>query len=350
MAKEINHVTTDDYKHLLKEVLITIEKAKIKVASQWNKSAIDLYFNIGKLIVTRQEKYGWGKSVVERLSVDLKKQLHTSLGYSPQNLWYMRQFYNEYKDEPNLLAIAKKVPWGQNIQIMSKIKDKEKRNFYLDSTNKFGWSKNVLVFQIKEKAYERQVTDTKTHNFTKALPVHLAEQANEILKSSYNFEPFGINQPILERELENRLISRVKDLIMEMGYGFTYIDNQYRLTLGIKEYYVDLLFYHRFLKCLVAVELKIGEFKPEFTGKMDFYLTLLNEQEKAEDDNPSIGIILVAEKDKLVVEYSLKNANNPIGVADYHLYKRLPKYLQGKLPTVAEFRRKLEKEITKDQI
>ena len=349
MAKEINHVNTVNYKHLLKDVLIAIEKAKIKVASQWNKSTMDLYFNIGKLIVTRQEKYGWGKSVVEKLSVDLKKQLHTSLGYSPQNLWYMRQFYNEYKGEPNLLAIAKKVPWGQNIQIMSKIKDKGKRNFYLDSTNKFGWSKNVLVFQIKEKAYERQVTDTKTHNFTKALPVHLAEQANEILKSSYNFEPFGINQPILERELENRLIARVKDLIMEMGYGFTYIDNQYRLTLGIKEYYVDLLFYHRFLKCLVAVELKTGEFKPEFTGKMDFYLNLLNEQEKAKDDNPSIGIILVAEKDKLVVEYSLKSAQNPIGVADYHLYKRLPKDFQGKLPTVAEFRKKLEKEITKDQ-
>ncbi|MBN1339801.1 MAG: DUF1016 family protein [Bacteroidales bacterium] len=349
MVKEINHIIKDDYQHLLIDVLSAIEKAKIKVASQWNKSVIDLYFNIGKLIITRQEKFGWGKSIVEKLSADLKKQLPSALGYSPQNLWYMRQFHNEYKDDPALLALTQKVPWGQNIQIMSKIKSKEQRTYYLNSTNKFGWSKSVLMFQIKANAYERQVTDPKAHNFTKALPEHLADQANEILKSSYNFEPFGINQPILERDLENRLIARIKDLIMELGYGFTYIENQYRLTLGKKEYFVDLLFFHRKLKCLVAIDLKIGEFEPEFAGKMNFYLNLLNDQVKFKDENPSIGIILCAEKDNIEVEYALAGLQNPIGVAKYSYKKRLPSNLKGELPGVSEIKQMIKDEFKKSK-
>jgi len=174
------------------------------------------------------------------------------------------------------------------------------------------------------------------HNFKLALPEHFAEQAEEALKSSYNLEFLGIRREIRERELENHLIDKLRDFILELGYGFCFIGRQYRLTLGRKEYFIDLLFYHRFLKALVAIELKIGPFEPEFAGKMDFYLNLLNEKERAPGDAPSIGIILCAEKDNLEVEFALKSKSNPIGVAEYHLQGKLPADMKGKLPTARQ--------------
>jgi predicted nuclease of restriction endonuclease-like (RecB) superfamily len=195
-----------------------------------------------------------------------------------------------------------------------------------------GWSRNVLLNQIKAKAFERSITENKTNNFSQAMPAHMAELADEAMKSSYNLEFLGINEPILEAELEKRLILKLKDFILELGYGFCFIGNQYKITLEEKEYFIDILFYHRFLKCLVALELKVSAFTPEHAGKMDFYLNVLNAKEKAEDDNPSIGIILCAEKNNTEVEFSLQSKNNPIGVAEYKLYKELPEELKGKLP------------------
>ncbi len=228
------------------------------------------------------------------------------------------------------------IPWGHHVNLLTKIKDPVARLYYLRATAQFGWSRNVLLNQIKAKAYERSLALGKTHNFKVTLPENLAEQAEESLKSSYSLEFLGIGREIKERELESRLIERVQQFILELGYGFCFVGRQYRLTLGRKEYFADLLFYHRFLKSLVAVELKIGTFEPEYAGKMDFYLNLLNEKEKAPDDNPSIGIILCAEKDNLEVEFSLKTKANPIGVAEYHLLSKLPKELKGKLPTEQE--------------
>ncbi|MCK4978874.1 MAG: DUF1016 domain-containing protein, partial [Candidatus Delongbacteria bacterium] len=176
-------------------------------------------------------------------------------------------------------------------------------------------------------------------NFFDTLPVHFAEQADEMLKSSYNLEYLGINEPVLELELEHKMIEKVKKFILELGYGFCYIGNQYRLTLDGNEYFIDLLFYHRFLKSLVAIELKTGKFKPEYSGKMDFYLNLLNHYEKDENDNPSIGIILCSEKNNLEVEFSLKTKGNPIGVVEYQLYKDIPEELKGKLPSIEDFKK-----------
>ena len=193
-----------------------------------------------------------------------------------------------------------------------------------------------MLNQIKADAYGRSLADGKAHNFSLALPEHLAEQAEESLKSSYNLEFLGISREIKERELEVKLIEQLKDFILELGYGFCFIGRQHRVVAGKKEYFIDLLFYHRFLKCLVAIELKISEFKPEFAGKMDFYLNVLNEKERATDDNPSIGIILCAEKDDVEVEFALRSKGNPIGVAEYQLKPTLPKELKGKLPTAEE--------------
>lgn len=234
---------------------------------------------------------------------------------------------------PQLVA---EIPWGHHRLILDKITDPPARLYYLRTTARFGWSRNALLNQIKAGAYERAVKEKKTHNFPLALPEHLAEQADEMLKSSYNLEFLGIQKAIWERELEDRLISRLQDFILELGYGFCFVGRQHRLTLGQKEYFIDLLFYHRFLKALVAFELKVGSFEPEYAGKMDFYLNLFNDKERAPGDRPSIGIILCAEKDDVEVEYALSTERNPIGVVVYRLQSKLPSELKGKLPTVRQ--------------
>jgi len=220
--------------------------------------------------------------------------------------------------------------------ILNKLDQPAQRLYYLRATSAFGWSRNVLLNQIKAGAYERSLAEGKRHNFKIALPELLAEQAEEALRSSYNLEFLGIRREIKERELEDRLIDKLRDFILELGYGFCFIGRQHRVTLGRNEYFIDLLFYHRFLKALVAVELKVGKFEPEYAGKMDFYLNLLNEKERAPDDAPSIGIILCAEKDNLEVEFALKSKTNPIGVAEYQLRSALPSALRGKLPTAKQ--------------
>ncbi|MBI3617977.1 MAG: DUF1016 domain-containing protein [Candidatus Omnitrophica bacterium] len=369
----------DNYTMLLDSIKSHIRSARIAVARQVNHGLIGFYWSIGRDIVEKQEALGWGKSVVEKLSKDLRRAFPGSEGYSADNLWRMRQLYTEYSD-PEILEqlvpeltgkktknawspilerlvpewrgkikdrnnkkpfywekmigqILVNVSWGHHVLILKKIKSFPEKLYYLKASAALGWSRDVLLNQIKADAYRHFMRDSKTSNFKLALPVYLAEQAEETLKSSYNLEFLGIKEAIHERHLENRLIEKLKNFILELGYGFCFIGNQCRLALGENEYFIDLLFYHRFLKSLVAVELKTGKFKPEYAGKMDFYLNLLNESEKAHDDNPSIGIILCAEKDKLEVEFSLRTRTNPIGVAEYKLYQSLPDNLKGKLPT-----------------
>jgi len=336
-------IEPQNYKNFFEDVVSAISSERFKAFKAINKHHIALNFAIGELIVKNQELHGWGKSVVNQLSNDLKKKLDGSTGYSPHNLWRMRQFFLEYNEDGELLELALQVPWGQNILIFQKLEQRDAKRYYLEKTVLLGWSRAVLLNQIKAKAYQRQIVENKQSNFDKTLPVHLSEQANESLRSEYNLDFLGITEPILERELENRLVANIRDLIMELGYGFCFIGNQYRLRLNQKEYYVDLLFYHRILKCLIALELKVSEFRPEFAGKMNFYLELLDEQIKEEDDNPSIGIIICPEKDGLEVEYALRNSSKPIGVAEYRLTPELPENLRGKIPTSNEFHEVLDK-------
>jgi len=336
-------IEPQNYKNFFEDVVSAISSERFKAFKAINKHHIALNFAIGELIVKNQELHGWGKSVVNQLSNDLKKKLDGSTGYSPHNLWRMRQFFLEYNEDGELLELALQVPWGQNILIFQKLEQRDAKRYYLEKTVLLGWSRAVLLNQIKAKAYQRQIVENKQSNFDKTLPVHLSEQANESLRSEYNLDFLGITEPVLERELENRLVANIRDLIMELGYGFCFIGNQYRLRLNQKEYYVDLLFYHRILKCLIALELKVSEFRPEFAGKMNFYLELLDEQIKEEDDNPSIGIIICPEKDGLEVEYALRNSSKPIGVAEYRLTPELPENLRGKIPTSNEFHEVLDK-------
>ncbi|MFV1995703.1 MAG: YhcG family protein [Verrucomicrobiales bacterium] len=362
-------IASPDYADWLGEVKSRIQFAQISAARSVNRELISLYLDIGQGIVEKQAEHGWGASVIDQLSDDLRTAFPDSKGFSSRNLRSARQVFLAYSDaEIWLRAVAKLgersvdgefwlrpvakltrdnvigflqqlvagVPWGHNLLIINKTEDPDARLYYLGAAARFGWTRPVLMNQIKANAYERSLAEGKQHNFPLALPEHLAEQAEETLKSSYNLEFLGIGRAVKERELEDGLIEKLKDFILELGYGFCFIGRQYRVVAGKKEYFIDLLFYHRFLKCLVAIELKIGEFEPEYAGKMDFYLNVLNDKERAPDDNPSIGIILCAEKDDVEVEFALKSKTNPIGVADYQLKPTLPKELKGKLPSAKE--------------
>jgi len=329
-----------EYVEFVTELKQRIVSARLSAARAVNQDLILLYWDIGRRIVERQAKLGWGQSVVEMLSHDLQKAFPGLTGFSAANLWRMRQFYSACTT-PKFLAqavreLAASVPWGHHVFMLGKINDPAAHLYYLRATAQLGWSRSVLLNQIKAGAYERALKEKKTHNFALALPEHLAEQADEMLKSRYSLEFLGIAQAMKERELEDRLIARLQQFILELGYGFCFVGRQYRLALGRKEYFVDLLFYHRLLKALVAVDLKIGPFEPEHAGKMDFYLNLLNEKERAPDDQPSIGIILCAEKDDVEVEFALKTKTNPIGVAEYRLQPKLPAQFKGRLPTAKQ--------------
>ncbi len=337
-SKEIDRADKT-YLSFVREIKDRVVSARISAARAINRELINLYWDIGKAIVEQQNKHRWGNAVVEMLSKDLQAEFPSVTGFSPRNLWDMKRFYETYVSAPPILRqLVAELPWGHNILILQQVAEEPARRYYMEAAAKFGWSRNVRLNQIKAKAYERALLEKKTHNFPSVLPAYLAEQADEALKSSYNLEFLGISHEVKERELENRLIERLRDFILELGYGFCFVGRQYRLAIGQNDYFVDLLFYHRFLKALVAIELKIGEFEPEYAGKMDFYLNLLNDKEKAPDDNPSIGIILCAKKDDMVVEFSLRTKTNPIGVPEYHLTKRLPREFKGKLPTEKELR------------
>lgn len=257
----------------------------------------------------------------------------------------MRQLVEEYSKVnqagsllENIRDLVFNVPWKHNITILQKVKDTQARVFYLQTTIKNRYSRSVLLHQIKADAYSNFLLYPKQHNFETTLPKHLMEQTQESIKSVYSLEFLDINKPMAERDLEKVMVEKVKQLMLELGYGFCFIGNQYRITLGEKEYFIDLLFYHRIIKCLVAVELKVTEFEPEFIGKLDFYLQIIDEQLKQPDDKPSIGILLVPHKDHLEVEYALRTASKPIGVAEYTLSKQLPNELKGKLPSAEDFK------------
>ncbi len=293
------------------------------------------------MIVKKQEELGWGKSVVERLSKDIRKEFEGIQGFSPRNLWDMKRMFEQYWKHPKLRQLVAEIPWGHNLLIINKIEHHEERKYYMQATIDNGWSRNVLLNQIKAGAYARHKSLKKTHNFIKTLPVHLAEQANEVLKDGYMLDFLGINQPVLERELENRMVEAIRDVLIEFGHGFAFMGNQYRIIAGKKEYFIDILFFHRKLKCLVAIKLKTGEFKPEYAGKMNFYLNLLDDFVKDKEENPSIGIILCAEKDNFEVEYSLRNIDKPVGVAEYYLTKKLPAKYKKELPSPEILKKKL---------
>lgn len=337
------------YKDFLEQTKAQIHGSRIRAATTVNRELITLYWWIGEHIVRSQEKYGWGRSVVERLSQDLKAEFSNKTGFSPQNLWYMRQFYLEYQQKPDLQQLVGEIPWGQNLLILGKVKDDDARLYYLKATIECGWTRDVLRMQINSKSYERQALADKQHNFHSALPAHLAEQANRTMKDVYMLGLLGITEPVVEAEIERRMVLKIKDVILELGYGFSFIGNQYRIVTPDSEYFIDLLFYHRKLQSLVAVELKTTKFKAEYAGKMNFYLNLLDDFIREPHENPSIGIILCSERSRFDVEYALRGIDKPVGVAGYELTHEIPEKLKDSLPSPEELEEKILFELGLDE-
>lgn len=323
IEKETLFDSTDkSYLHLLDEAKHKIISTRIQAANIISRTQLELYWWFGQKIIESQEKHGWGKSVVEQLSIDLRRTFpNTTYGFSARNLWDMRRFYMEYKDLENLRQVVAEIPWGQNLLIMNKIKNPTERAYYLRMTKEQRWTRSTLTLQINSDSYKRQSTPHKQHNFKTTLPQSLAEQADETMKDIYMLDTLGLTQLVLETEIENRMVAKIKNVMLELGFGFSFMGSQYRIVANGNDYFIDLLFYNRRLQCLVAFELKKGKFEPEYAGKMNFYLNLLDDFVREPHENPSIGIVLCSERDRFEVEYAIRGIKNPVGVAEFRLAK-----------------------------
>ena len=329
-----------DYPGLLTEIKERIRSAQYEALKAVNKELVGLYWDIGRMIVERQDVEGRGKAVVEQLAADLRTEFPGVGGFSASNLWRMKAFFEAYTGLEKLAPLVREIGWSHNLAILERCKDPLEREFYLRMTRKFGWSKNVLIHQIDNQSYEKSLLGQT--NFDQALTPELRAQAKLAVKDEYTFDFLELGEEHSERELERALIARIEDFLRAMGGMFAFMGSQYRLEVDGKEFFVDLLLFHRRLRCLVAIELKVGEFLPEFVGKMQFYLTTLDRQVRQEDENPPIGIILCKEKSRTIVEYALHDARKPIGVATYEITKTLPKALKGQLPSPKDIAHLLE--------
>jgi len=327
--KQISGIT--HYGALLRDIKERIHKAQYEALKAVNKELIALYWDIGTLIVERQKKHGWGKSIVENLAKDLQIEFPGVKGFSKDNIWRMRKFYVHYNGNQKLAPLVQEIGWTHNIVIMEACKDELEKEFYIRMTRKFGWTKNILAIQIDNKAYEKTLLNQTS--FDKALPLKICNQAKLAVKDEYTFDFLELAEEHSEFELERGLIGKINRFLVEMGGVFAFMGNQFRIEIEGNEFFIDILLYHRQLKCLVAIELKTGKFIPEYAGKMQLYLSALDDLVRARGENPSIGIILCRDKNRTIVEYTLRDTRKPIGVATYRLTTKLPKGLQKKLPS-----------------
>ncbi len=340
-------ISSKEYISFVKNIKDRILSSQYEALKKVNKELINLYWNIGKDIVIKQEEYSWGKSIVKNLSVELQKEFVGMRGFSERNLWNMRNFYIEYKENPKLQSLTAEIGWTHNVTIFQKSKDSLEREFYIKVTKKFGWTYRVLSNQIDNRSYEKYLLNQT--NFNETLPDKYKKQAKLAVKDEYNFDFLELSAEHSEYELEIGLINNIREFLAQMGTDFAFIGNQYRLEIDNEEYFIDLLLYHRRLKALIAIELKIGKFKPEYAGKMSFYLSILNNTVKLDDENSSIGIIICQEKKRTTVEYALKANIQPMGVATYQLSDSLPNNLKEFLPSTEEIENNLLEFLIKDK-
>ena len=317
-----------DFKDIINDIKQEIKSTQYKVAVQSNISLISMYFRLGKIL---NDNYKYGNKFIDEVSKDLKIEFPNSTGFSVRNLKYMKKFYLEYKDDELVQQLVAQVPWGHNIVLMEKIKDKEIRKIYAEAILKNGWGRDMLSIQIKNGYHLR--IGSSNNNFKNTLPALDSDLVNYTIKDPYIFDFISLKNEYKEKELEDAMINRIKDVLIELGKGFSFVGNQYKIIVGGQEFFIDLLFYHLELRRYVVVELKASSFKPEYTGQIGFYVTAVDEQLKKECDNPTIGLLLCREKDRLTVDYSLKSTNVPIGVSSFEIEKYIPKDILEKLPT-----------------
>ncbi len=356
-----------NYAEFLAEVKTQIKSSQAKAALSVNTSLIAMYWNIGEIIAQNQVENSWGNSVIEQLSADLKSEFPNTSGFSRANLFFIRRFYLFYNNEkvqqavrllpndensvqqavalkdkkPEITKLLMQIPWGHHILILTKVKDAEAACFYVRQTIENNWSRAVLTLHVEQNLFARQ--GKAISNFSETLPEQQAKLAQQMLKDPYNFDFLTLESKVQELEIEKKLTEHITDFLLELGKGFAFIGRQYKLNIGKKEYFLDLLFYHIRLRCFVVIELKAVEFEPEFAGKLNFYLSAVDDLLKTADDQPTIGILLCKSRDKIEVEYALRDINKPIGVSEFTFTEILPEKLRKEIPTVEEFEAELQK-------
>lgn len=336
----------ENYPRFLSEITDQIRKAQYESLKAVNKEMISLYWNIGKSISEKQND-GWGKSVVETLSKDIQKEFPGITGFSSRNIWNMVRFYAEYQSDENLQPLVAEISWAKHVVIMTKCKNSQERQFYILATKKFGWTKDLLVNKIELKTFEKYLLGQT--NFDATLPDKIKKQAALALKDDYYLGYTELADEHSERELELEIVKNIRAFLLDFGPDFSFIGNQYKIEVDGNEYFIDLLLYHRRLQSLIAIELKIGEFKPEYKGKMEFYLNVLNDTVKLQNENPSIGIIICKSKSRTTVDYALRSSNMPIGVATYSLTSELPEDFKALLPEAQTITDRLKLFFEKDE-
>ncbi|OGV96851.1 MAG: hypothetical protein A2Z59_03645 [Nitrospinae bacterium RIFCSPLOWO2_02_39_17] len=327
------------YKELFENLKNRIRNSQLRAGLAVNKELILLYWDIGRQILQRQQQEGWGAKVIDRLAYDLSREFPDMKGCSSRNLKYMRAFAEAYPIKQFVQEVLAQITWYHNITLLDKIKNPVEREWYIRQTIQHGWSRNVLVHQIESGLYRRQ--GKAITNFDRTLPAPQSELAQQILKDPYMFDFISIGEEAKERNIEKALLEQIRLFLLELGIGFSFVGSQYHLEIGRQDFYIDLLFYHLRLRCFIVIDLKIGEFQPEYAGKMNFYLSAVDDLLRHKDDQPSIGIILCKAKNKVIVEYTLRDTRKPIGVSGYKLTESLPKNLKGSLPSIKELEESL---------
>jgi len=339
---EIVAVNTS-YNEILENIKETVKQSQFRAMVVVNRELIALYWQIGKTILTKQSEQGWGSKIIDNLSKDLSTEFPDMKGFSSRNLKYMRKFAETYPDFEFVQQVAAQIPWTQNMVIMDKLSDENQKIWYIKKSIELGWSRSVLIHQIELDLYERQaITDKKINNFAQVLPKTQSELANEIMKDPYVFDFLDLGDEKQERDIEKALVSRIRDFLVELGAGFAFVGQQYHLEVGGEDFYIDLLFYHLKLRCYIVIELKAKDFKPQDIGQLNFYLAVVDDILKHENDAPTIGLLLCKSKNKIVAEYALKNMTNALGVSEYIITKELSEELKMILPSIEKIEQELK--------
>jgi predicted nuclease of restriction endonuclease-like (RecB) superfamily len=332
--------SNDHYLALLNDLKQQVRAAQVKAALAVNRELVLLYWQMGSAIAQRQQQEGWGSKVIQRLAQDLKREFPDMKGFSRSNLMYMRAFASAWPDLQIVQGVLGQIPWYHNLALLDKLNDEEERLWYAHKTVENGWSRNVLVMQIESGLYRR--LGGAVTNFDRVLPSPQSDLAQSLIKDPYNFDFLTLSERVQERDLENALTHHIRDFLLELGLGFSFLGSQYPITVSNKEYRIDLLFYHVHLHCYVVIDLKMGEFEPQHSGQMSFYVAAVDNLMRTERDDPTIGIILCKTKDRTTVEYALQGNQQPIGVSSYRLRDSLPTDLQDQLPTAEQLEMGLE--------
>ena len=332
-------MNSNEYLQIIETIKGQIKGAQYQAALNVNRELIMLYYHIGKVI---NEHKTWGSKFIENLAADIRISFPNVKGYSVRNLKYMAKFAETYPDEAFVQQAVAQIPWGHTVVLLDKFSDDTVRNWYIEKTIENGWSRNVLIHQIESDLYERQVLAGKIANFENRLASPQSELALQTMKDPYIFDFIPFSEDMVERDIENALVKDITKLLLELGTGFAFLGNQYHINVGGDDFYIDLLFYNLNLRCYVVIELKTGEFKPEYAGQLNFYLSAVDGILKRPEDNPSIGLLLCKSKNDLVAEYALKDMSKPIGVSEYKITSCLPEDLSKQLPSVEDIQRRIK--------